>query len=111
MKISSIMFITALCNQSAFAWGLRGSIKARSSSASDMVVIKVEESEGETAAMMEGTNTINDAIVGGQLDQDRELPVVVVPPPVGIFGPKPSVSSKPSGAGETTSTSVVRGPI
>ncbi len=59
------MFITALCNQSAFAWGLHGSIKAGSSSASEMVVIKVEESEGETAAMMEGTNTINDAIVGG----------------------------------------------
>ena len=91
------MFITALCNQSAFAWGLHGSIKAGSSSASEMVVIKVEESEGETAAMMEGTNTINDAIVGGQLDQDRELPVVVVPPPMGIFGPKPTSGSTTGG--------------
>lgn len=55
-----------------------------------MVVIDGEESEGEThnAAMMEDTITINDAIVGGHLEQDRdrELPVTTVLYPTGIFG-------------------------
>lgn len=96
MKISSIIFISTLCNQSVFAWGLlRGGFKAgHSSPASDMVVIEeggeFEEEPHDIAIMEESTIlTIKNTIVGGYSDQDhdRELPVVTVPHPTGLFGP------------------------